>query len=188
MRWRIMLGLCAALLSTGLRADVLETLAAREGMAGQFTQEIISPEGEVLERSNGNFALLRPHFFRWEILAPDSQLLLANSDQLTQIDWDLEVVVERPIVETASSPLQWLLAPRATLDSAFDIYLAGYSAVLIPVDLQSPYQRLDIALISKTVWRLDAEDRGGQVLRVELRENIDRPPQIADFVAPLTPF
>ena len=30
-------------------------------MAGQFTQEIISPEGEVLERSNGNFALLRPH-------------------------------------------------------------------------------------------------------------------------------
>jgi len=56
------------------------------------------------------------------------------------------------------------------------------------VDPQSPYQRLDIALMSETVWRLDAEDRGGQVLRVELRENIDRPPQIADFVAPLTPF
>ena len=149
MHWRVMLGLCAALLSAGPRADVLETLAAREGMAGQYTQEIISPEGEVLERSNGNFSLLRPHFFRWEILAPDSQLLLANSDQLTQIDWDLEVVVERPIVETASSPLQWLLASRA---------------------------------------RLDAEDRGGQVLRVELRENIDRLPQIADFVSPPTPF
>ena len=188
MRWRVIVGCYLVLLSAALRADVLETLAAREGMAGQFTQEIISTEGEMLERSNGNFALLRPHFFRWEILAPDSQLLLANGDQLTQIDWDLEVVVERPIVETASSPLQWLLAPRATLDSAFDISLAGYSAVLIPVDLQSPYQRLDIALISKTVWRLDAEDRGGQVLRVELRENIDRPPQIADFVAPLTPF
>ena len=188
MRWRVIVGCYLVLLSTALRADVLETLAAREGMAGQFTQEIISPEGEMLERSNGNFALLRPHFFRWEILAPDSQLLLANGDQLTQIDWDLEVVVERPIVETASSPLQWLLAPRATLDSAFDISLADDSAVLIPVDLQSPYQRLDIALISKRVWRLDAEDRGGQVLRVELRENIDRPPQIADFVAPLTPF
>jgi len=157
-------------------------------MAGQFKQEIISPEGEVLERSNGNFALLRPHFFRWEILAPDSQLLLANSDQLTQIDWDLEVVVERPIVETASSPLQWLLASRATLDAAFNISLSDDAAVLIPVDPQSPYGRLDIAQMAETVWKLDAEDRGGQVLRVELSENIDLPPQISDFVVPPTPF
>ena len=188
MRWRFMLGCYFLLLSAALRADVLETLAAREGMAGQFTQEIISPEGEVLERSHGNFSLLRPHFFRWEILTPDNQLLLANSDQLTQIDWDLEVVVERPIAETASSPLQWLLTSRAKLDLAFDISLTGDAAVLIPVDSQSPYQRLDITQMAETVWRLDVEDRGGQVLRVELRENIDRPPQIADFVAPPTPF
>jgi outer membrane lipoprotein carrier protein len=188
VRWRVILSCYLVLLSASLRADVLDTLAAREGMAGQFTQEIISPEGEVLERSNGNFALLRPHFFRWEILAPDSQLLLANSDQLTQIDWDLEVVVERPIIETASSPLQWLLESRATLDSAFDISLSGDAAVLVPVDLQSPYQRLNIAQMAEAVWRLDAEDRGGQVLRVELRENIDGSPRIADFVVPPTPF
>ena len=188
MRWGVILGCYLVLLSVALRADVLETLAAREGIAGQFTQEIISPEGEVLERSHGNFSLLRPHFFRWEILAPDNQLLLANNDQLIQIDWDLEVVVERPIAETASGPLQWLLASRATLDSAFDISLTGDAAVLIPMDSLSPYQRLDFAQMAETVWRLDAEDRGGQVLRVELRENIDRPPQIADFVAPLTPF
>ena len=188
MRWRVILGCCIVLPSASLRADVLETLAAREGMVGQFTQEIISPEGEVLERSQGNFSLLRPHFFRWEILTPDNQLLLANSDQLIQIDWDLEVVVERPIAETASGPFQWLLASRVTLDSAFDISMTSDAAVLIPVDSQSPYQRVDIAQMAKTVWRLDAEDRGGQVLRVELRENIDCSPQIADFVAPPTPF
>ena len=188
MRWRFMLGCYFLLLSAALRADVLETLAAREGMAGQFTQEITSPEGEVLERSHGNFSLLRPHFFRWEILTPDNQLLLAVSDQLTQIDWDLEVVVERPVADTASSPLQWLLTSRATLDSAFDISLTSDAAVLIPVDSQSPYKRLDITQKAETVWRLDVEDRGGQVLRVELRENIARPPQIADFVAPPTPF
>lgn len=188
MRWRVILGCYLMLLPAALRADVLETLAARKGIAGQYTQEIISPEGAVLERSHGNFSLLRPHFFRWEILTPDNQLLLANSDQLIQIDWDLEVVVERPITETASSPLQWLLASRTTLDSAFDISLTGDAAELIPVDSQSPYQRLAIKQMAETVWRLDVEDRGGQVLRVELRENIDRPPQIADFVAPPTPF
>ena len=188
MRWRVILGCYAVLLSAALRADVLEALAEREGMAGQFTQEIISPEGEVLEQSSGSFGLLRPHFFRWEILTPDSQLLLADGETLTQIDWDLEVVVERPISETASSPLQWLLASRTALDSAFDISLSGDAAVLISADSQSPFQRLHIEQMAETVWRLDAEDQGGQVLRVELRENVDSPPLIADFVAPPTAF
>ena len=188
MRWRVILGCYAVLTSAALTADVLDTLAAREGIAGQFTQEIISPEGEVLERSTGNFGLLRPHFFRWEILAPDSQLLLANDDHLTQIDWDLEVVVERTISETASSPFQWLLASRAALDSAFDISLSGDAAVLISTDSRSAFQRLQIEQIAETVWRLDAEDHGGQVLRVELRESVDSPPQIADFAVPPTAF
>ena len=188
MRSRVILGCYALLLSAALQADVLETLAGREGMAGQFTQEIISPEGEVLERSSGSFGLLRPHFFRWEILTPDSQLLLADGETLTQIDWDLEVVVERPISESASSPLQWLLASRTALYSVFDISLSGDAAVLISADSQSPFQRLHIEQMAETVWRLDAEDQGGQVLRVELRENVDSPPLIADFVAPPTAF
>ena len=188
MRWRVILGCYAVLLSAALRADVLEALAEREGMAGQFTQEIISPEGEVLEQSSGSFGLLRPHFFRWEILTADSQLLLADGEILTQIDWDLEVVVERPISETSSSPFQWLLASRAALDSAFDISLSGDAAVLISTDSQSAFQRLYIEQIAETIWRLDAEDHGGQVLRLELRENVDSPPQIADFVVPLTAF
>ena len=188
MRCRVILGCYAVLLSAALQADVLETLAGREGMAGQFTQEIISPEGEVLERSSGSFGLLRPHFFRWEILTPDSQLLLADGETLTQIDWDLEVIVERPMSETASSPLQWLLASRTALDSAFDISLSGDAAVLISADSQSPFQRLHIEQMAETVWRLDAEDQGGQVLRVELRENVDSPPLIAEFVAPPTAF
>ena len=188
MRCRVILGCYALLLSAALQADVLETLAGREGMAGQFTQEIISPEGEVLERSSGSFGLLRPHFFRWEILTPDSQLLLADGETLTQIDWDLEVIVERPMSETASSPLQWLLASRTALDSAFNISLSGDAAVLISADSQSPFQRLHIEQMAETVWRLDAEDQGGQVLRVELRENVDSPPLIADFVAPPTAF
>lgn len=188
MRCRVILGCYALLLSAALQADVLEALAEREGMAGQFTQEIISPEGEVLERSSGSFGLLRPHFFRWEILTPDSQILLADGETLTQIDWDLEVVVERPISETASSPLQWLLASRTALDSAFDVSLSGDAAVLISADSQSPFQRLHIEQMAETVWRLDAEDQGGQVLRVELRENVDSPPLIADFVAPPTAF
>ena len=188
MRWRVILGCYAALLSAALRADVLDTLAERKGMAGLFTQEIISPEGEVLEQSSGSFGILRPHFLRWEILTPDSQLLVADGETLTQIDWDLEVVVERPMSETASSPFQWLLASRSALDSAFDISLSGHAAILISTDSQSPFQRLHIKQIAETVWRLDAEDQGGQIMQVELRENVGSAPQVADFIVPPTAF
>ena len=188
MRFVAVLGWGFLLASASIRADVLDALATREGMSGQFTQEIISLDGEVLERAIGNFGLMRPHFLRWEIMEPDRQLLLANGERLTQIDWDLEVTVERQFQKGHNSPLNWLLASRAELDSNFDVSITDDMAVLVPKQLGSAYQRLEIARLPSSVWRLDAEDRGGQVLRIMLHEDIKNLPRAADFVAPQTSF
>ena len=180
---------CSLLLAPALlKADVLGDLSARDGMAGQFVQEIVSPDGLIIDQSSGSFSLLRPHFLRWEILDPERQLILADDQQLTQIDWDLEVVVVRPISEEARSPLNWLLASRSELESAFDVVSAETTAVLVPRDPGAPYGRLEMSRLSPSDWRLDAVDRAGQTLRVTLSENIDTPPRQADFVVPETPF
>jgi len=171
-----------------LRADVLDDLSVRDGMAGQFLQEIVSFDGRIIDQSSGSFSLLRPHFLRWEILEPDRQLILADDEQLTQIDWDLEVVVVRPISEEARSPLNWLLASRSELESAFDVVSAESTAVLVPKDPDAPYSRLEMSRLSPSDWRLDAVDRTGQTLRVNLSEDTDVPPRRADFVVPETPF
>ena len=171
-----------------LRAGVLDDLSARDGMAGQYLQEIVSPDGLIMDQSSGNFSLLRPHFFRWEILDPDRQLILADDQQVTQIDWDLEVVVVRPISERASSPLKWLLASRSELESAFDVVSADAVTVLVPRDAGAVYSRLEISRLSFSDWRLDAIDQAGQTLRVTLSENVDTPPRQFDFVVPEIPF
>ena len=93
-------------------ADVLQEFVARDGISGQFTQRILSPEGTVLDESSGDFKLLKPHFFWWHITAPDNQLMVAANSSLTQIDWDLEVTVERQLSDTEKSPFYWLLVPR----------------------------------------------------------------------------
>ena len=36
-------------------ADVLQQFVARDGLTGQFTQRILSPEGAVLDQSSGDF-------------------------------------------------------------------------------------------------------------------------------------
>ena len=176
------------LVSGSLKADVLVNLADRDGIAGAFVQQIISPDGLVIDQSGGSFALLRPHFLRWEILDPDHQLILADDQHLTQIDWDLEVVVVRPISEEDRSPLNWLLASRAELETAFDIVSSDDGTILIPREQNANFVRLEIAHVSASDWRLKATDRTGQTLSVILQENPDDPPRQADFVVPNTTF
>lgn len=180
---------CWVLLVAGqLKADVLDDLAGRDGMAGEFVQQIISPDGLVIEQSGGSFGLLRPHFLRWEILDPDHQLILADDQHLTQIDWDLEVVVVRPISNEDRSPLNWLLASRAELESAFDVVSSDAGTILIPREPNANFIRLEIAHVSASNWRLLATDRAGQTLSVTLHERPDNPPRQADFVVPDTAF
>ena len=126
-------------------ADVLQQFVARDGLTGQFTQRILSPEGAVLEQSSGDFKLLKPHFFWWHITAPDNQLMVAVDNSLTQIDWDLEVTVERQLSDTERSPFYWLLAPRETLLTAFTLDATGAAVTLTPRDPSAYYQRLLVA-------------------------------------------
>ena len=177
-----------AIVALTARADVLDLLAARQGMAGRFTQEILSSEGQVLERSAGGFALLRPRSLRWEIETPDRQLLIASDGQLTQVDWDLEVIVEREIPQNQRSPFDWLLASRAELEAAFSIEMSELTAILTPYDSGALYQRLELTYKPAAGWRLKAADRGGQVLSIDLSEGRERLPTAADFVVPDTPF
>jgi outer membrane lipoprotein-sorting protein len=177
-----------SLVSGSVKADVLDDLADRDGMAGEFVQQIISPDGLVIDQSGGSFGLLRPHFLRWEILDPDHQLILADDQHLTQIDWDLEVVIVRPISDEDRSPLNWLLASRAELESAFNIVRSDAGTMLIPREPNASFIQLEIAHVSASGWLLKATDRTGQTLSVTLQENLDNPPRQADFVVPNTAF
>ena len=104
-------------------ADVLAVFSERQGMSGKFIQRIVTPEGELLETSEGQFSLLRPHFMRWQIESPDQQLLIVNENTLTQIDWDLEVVSSRAMTPDNRSALDWLMAPAEELEQTFDVTL-----------------------------------------------------------------
>lgn len=149
-------------------ADVLQQFVARDGLTGQFTQRILSPEGAVLDQSSGDFKLLKPHFFWWHITAPDNQLMVAADNSLTQIDWDLEVTVERQLSDTERSPFYWLLAPRETLLTAFTLDATGVAVTLTPRDPSAYYQRLLVAQEGPDLWRVTLLDQAGQSIDLAL--------------------
>ena len=170
-------------------ADVLAVFSERQGMSGKFIQRIVTPEGELLETSEGQFSLLRPHFMRWQIESPDRQLLIVNDNTLTQIDWDLEVVSSRAMTPDSRSALDWLMAPADELEQAFDVTRSSRQATLIPRKPISAFARLEIEFEAASLrWELSLSDSAGQILTVTLTEDPGVMPARSDFDAPQTDF
>ena len=180
---------CLLFVAGTAAADVLAIFSERQGMSGQFIQRIVTPEGELLETSEGQFSLLRPHFMRWQIESPDQQLLIVNENTLTQIDWDLEVVSTRAMTPENRSALDWLMAPAEELQQTFDITRSSRQATLIPRKQISAFRRLEIEFEAGSLrWELSLTDSAGQILTVTLTENPDVMPARSDFDAPQTDF
>jgi outer membrane lipoprotein-sorting protein len=180
---------CLLFIAGTAAADVLAIFSERQGMSGQFIQRIVTPEGELLETSEGQFSLLRPHFMRWQIELPDQQLLIVNGNTLTQIDWDLEVVSTRAMTSENRSALDWLMAPARELEQTFDISSSSRQATLIPREQISAFERLEIEFEAASLrWELSLTDSAGQILTVTLTENPDLMPVRSDFDAPQTDF
>lgn len=101
------------LLAPALRAepvdDLLRALQGIERLQGDFQQRQYGRDGTLTADSEGQFKLLRPGYFSWEISSPDSQLIIANPRHLWHHDRDLETVTRRPVAGSeAMTPLQVL--------------------------------------------------------------------------------
>ena len=180
---------CVLFVAGTAAADVLQVFSERQGMSGQFIQHIVTPEGELLETSEGQFSLLRPHFMRWQIESPDQQLLIVNENTLTQIDWDLEVVSSRAMTPDNRSALDWLMAPAEELQQTFDITSSSRQATLIPREQISAFARLEIEFEALSLrWQLSLTDSAGQILTFTLSEDPGVMPIPTDFDTPPTDF
>jgi outer membrane lipoprotein carrier protein len=84
---------------------------AQTGQA-EFTQVVISPDGQRQRRSTGTLAFQRPDRFRFAYTSPSEQLIVADGQQVWLYDVDLEQVTVRPVSEAVGN------TPAAILSSA----------------------------------------------------------------------
>lgn len=185
---RLLIALISLLVSPIVLGDVLLELAEKNSFAGRFTQHVVSADGVLLESSAGQFRMLRPDFFWWQIESPERQLLVAAGDTLTQIDWDLEVVVEREITTQTRSALHWLLAPRSELEESFAIEITGTEARLTPREDGIGFLSIAISHVDDVTWRLLITDLSHQVLEFALSEDLQAAIDVGAFNVPETPF
>ena len=183
-RWPITAVLAACLMlgmARDLRADEFAVLMQEPGMQGQFTQLITSADGDELGASEGHFALLRPHYFKWEIDSPGSQLIVTDGVYLWQYDRDLEVVVRRTVTDAGLSPLQLLALDVNALREHYEVLVLDNGLRLTPRASSAPFQQLDIVIEQGMPTRLDVIDNLDQHLAITLNIDSAAMPLPADF-------
>jgi chaperone LolA len=161
---------------TSVRGDdtLWQLLDAREGAAGAFVQELYDEEGELLERATGRYAVLRPHFFRWEIEYPDRQLIVAAGDTLWHYDIDLATATRRTAADSALTPLALLGRDIADLQQRFSVEDLGDQRYLLrPNYPEAGFSSVTLAWRGGEVAAMDVVDRSGQLLRLSLTPDAD---------------
>ncbi|WP_374604550.1 outer membrane lipoprotein chaperone LolA [Arenimonas sp.] len=121
------LALSAPLAHAGARAQLDAFGAGMTGMAADFEQRVHAPDGELLETSSGNLKLRAPRQFRWEVVKPFPQLIVADGTHVWIHDPDLDQVTVRiQSHEEQGSPLSVLVDPTE-LDRQFKVSEGGRS-------------------------------------------------------------
>lgn len=104
-------------------------LSALVSLRSDFQQTLLSTEGRVLEQSSGQLLLLQPGYFRWHIIEPDEQLLIATEGVLWHYDVDLETITHRNIpADEAHTPLAVLGGTGEALAEQYRVDAAGEQA------------------------------------------------------------
>ena len=147
-------------------ADGLQTLQAR------FEQQVISSDGVLQDRSDGQVWLHRPERFRWEYGGDFPELVVADGERVWIYDEMLEqVTVKDQATASANSPLTLLTEPER-LDRQFEVREVGQAGQTALLELrsrdqESEFERILLGMEENLIKLMIMEDAFG--LRTEIR-------------------
>lgn len=179
-------------LATGESAEQTETrleelrhyLGALHEMRAEFSQEVIGPENEVIERASGSVALSKPGRFRWDYREPYERVIVANGERVWFYEADLDQVTIRRLATGLGDTLAALLTGDSKALDHFEL-LRSWSAddlqwlQLAPISPEADFSIVDLGFAGGELRQLEFVDRLGQRTRLTLAD-IDRAPQLTD--------
>src|SRR5690606_28132137 len=164
--------------------DALERfLADTTSAQGTFIQESVGGSSSRVERSEGSFAFERPGRFRWEVVKPYEQLMVADGTQVWFYDRDLEQVTVRPLAEAMGATPAAILFGSGRLDADFALADAGTEdglqwLVATPHSTDAGFERIRIGFGDSLPRAMEVVDAFGRTLRFRF-DSIDTSPDFA---------
>lgn len=101
-------------------------IADVDDLSARFVQRRYDVNGDLIEVSEGRFALLRPSRFRWHYATPFEQIIIADGEWLWMYDVELEQASRAPLSDLAETPAMLLSGERGLEE--------GYRVTELPSD------------------------------------------------------
>ncbi|HCG5923411.1 TPA: outer membrane lipoprotein chaperone LolA [Vibrio parahaemolyticus] len=132
--------------------ELNKRLAMNEGFSADFSQQVISPEGETVMEGEGSVEIARPSLFRWSATFPDENLLVSDGKTL----WYYSPFIEQVSIywqeqATEQTPFVLLTRNRASDWDNYKISQKGNEFTLIPTAVDSTQGQFQINIDAKGV-------------------------------------
>jgi outer membrane lipoprotein carrier protein len=181
---KYILALCCAMASLWANADtdateqLLDALKPIQSLEGRFEQVQFDQNQAPMARSEGQFKLLRPGYFFWEIDSPGSQLILATDEYIWHHDRDLETVTRRPVDDSEQmSPLQVLGGDEDLLRESFSVtQLDASSYSLTPRGINPGFASLQVSINDARFGGLEIIDNLNQKIIISFTYPMEQTP------------
>lgn len=166
-----------ALVSAAERVDPLKVfLKEFETLQADFTQTLLSEDGEQLEKTTGTLYLQQPGKFNWHYKEPYVQKIITNGEVLWIYDEDLEQLTirtfESDMIERTPAAI---ILGNSRLEQHFiqiDLgIIEGFNWVeLTPRDLDAQYKNIRIGFDGKRLGMMIIADNLGQTTRIDFND------------------
>ncbi|MDG2672997.1 outer membrane lipoprotein chaperone LolA [Vibrio parahaemolyticus] len=132
--------------------ELNKRLAMNEGFSADFSQQVLSPEGETVMEGEGSVEIARPSLFRWSTTFPDENLLVSDGKTL----WYYSPFIEQVSIywqeqATEQTPFVLLTRNRASDWDNYKISQKGNEFTLIPTAVDSTQGQFQINIDAKGV-------------------------------------
>ena len=119
-----------------VKEELQSQLTLLKPFSAEFTQTVISAEGENLSTAQGLMQLQRPNQFRWETVSPEENLIVSNGESL----WFYNPFVEQVSIYSlkdaiANTPFMLIAGAEKALWESYRVTkTAGVYTVVTPND------------------------------------------------------
>lgn len=133
--------------------------------SANFTQKIISEDGDLLQEGAGNLSISKPNLVNWHTTSPDETLIISDGSTLWFFDPFIEQVnaysLEKSIDNT---PILLLTSDDKSLWEKYHVVEEGLRYVILPKDENSQIKRLSITFTRKSISEIDQAGKTSQIL------------------------
>jgi outer membrane lipoprotein carrier protein len=154
-------------------------------LQADFSQTIKDKSTHSLAQSRGHMVLSRPGKFRWEVLEPTKQLIVANGKKIWIYDPDLEQVTIHPFhVDSGATPALLLSDKTLALDTHYTVTTApAVSPIantkifeLVPKNQEDPLDKIKLAFMNNQIQQMQLMDRLGHTTVITFKNvQVDKP-------------